>query len=95
MAALGEFQKLHPDANFLFVDIGGKTEEAISFLTDHHLKTLRVAVTSGWPLEFGAGGTPTTIVLDRFGQIQFVHSGQLEDVGAILGKDLEALPPAE
>ena len=95
MAALADFQKLHPDANFLLVDIAGKTEEAISFLADHHLKTLRVAVTSGWPPEFGAGVTPTTIVLDRFGQIQFVHSGQLEDVGAILGKDLEALPPAE
>ena len=95
MAALGEFQKLHPDANFLSVDIAGKTEEAISFLAAHHLKTLRVAVTSGWPLEFGLNWTPTTIVLDRFGQIQFIHSGQLEDVAAILGKDLEALPAAQ
>jgi predicted transcriptional regulator len=94
LPALGEFQKLHPDANFLSVDIAGKTEEAISFLAAHHLKTLRVAVTSGWPLEFGASGTPTTIVMDRFGQIQFVHAGQLADVGAILGKDLEALPVA-
>jgi len=34
-------------------------------------------------------------VIDRFGQIQFVHAGQLPDVGAILGKDLEALPTPE
>jgi len=33
--------------------------------------------------------------MDRFGQIQFVHAGQLADVGAILGKDLEALPAAQ
>ncbi|MFZ0960573.1 MAG: hypothetical protein WAO35_06670 [Terriglobia bacterium] len=95
MPALGEFQKLHPDANYLSVDVAGKTEEAISFLAAHHLKTLRVAVTSGWPLEFGVSGTPTTIVIDRFGQIQFVHAGQLADIGAILGKDLEALPTAQ
>jgi hypothetical protein len=33
--------------------------------------------------------------MDRFGQIQFVHASQLADVGAILGKDLEALPAAQ
>ena len=95
MPALEEFQKLHPGANFLAVDIAGNTEEAISFLAAHHLKTLRVAVTSGWPQEFGDNWTPATIVIDRFGQIQFVHAGQLPNLGAILGKDLEALPASE
>jgi hypothetical protein len=74
------------------VDIAGKPDEATSFLATRRLKTLRVAVASGWPLEFGVSGTPTTVVMDRFGQIQFVHAGQLPDVGAILGKDLGALP---
>jgi hypothetical protein len=95
LPALEEFQKLHPGANFLAVDIAGKTEEAVSFLAAHNLKTLRVAVTSGWPQEFGVIGTPATVVIDRFGQIQFVHAGQLPDVGAILGKDLEALPAVD
>jgi len=95
LPALQEFQKLHPDANFLAVDIAGKTEEARSFLAAHHLETLRVAVTGGWPQEFGVNGTPATVVIDRFGQIQFVHAGQLPNVGAILGKDLESLPAPE
>jgi hypothetical protein len=95
LPALEEFQRLHPGANFLAVDTTGKTEDAVSFLAAHHLKTLRVAVSNGWPQEFGVIGTPATIVLDRFGQIQFVHAGQLPDVGAILGKDLEALPASE
>lgn len=34
---------------------------------------------------------PTTIVMDRFGHVQFVHVGQLSDVAAILGKDLDEL----
>ena len=95
MPALEEFQNLHPGANFLAVDIAGNAEEARSFLAAHHLKTLRVAVTKGWPQEFGISGTPASIVIDRFGQIQFVHAGQLPNVGAILGKDLESLPAPE
>ena len=74
------------------MDVAGKTEEAVSFLAAHHLEALRVAVSNGWPQEFGVIGTPATVVIDRFGQIQFVHAGQLPDLGAILGKDLEALP---
>ena len=74
------------------MDVAGKTEEAVSFLAAHHLESLRVAVSNGWPQEFGVIGTPATVVIDRFGQIQFVHAGQLPDLGAILGKDLEALP---
>ena len=94
MTALEKFQELHPGVNFLAVDIAGKTEEAASFLAAHHLEALRVAVSNGWPQEFGVIGTPATVVIDRFGQIQFVHSGQLSDVEGILGKDLEALPAA-
>lgn len=95
MPALEEFQKAHPGANFLAVDVGGNAKETASFLAGHHLKTLRVAVTDGWPQEFGVNGTPATIVIDRFGQIQFVHAGQLADVGAILEKDLGALPASD
>ena len=95
LPALEDFQNAHPGANFLAVDIGGNREEAISFLSTHNLKRLRVAVTEGWTQELGVIGTPATVVLDRFGQIQFVHAGQLPDVEGILGKDLESLPTAE
>ena len=94
MTALEKFQKLHTGANFLAVDIAGKTEEAKAFLAAHHLESLRVAVRDGWPQEFGMIGTPATVVIDRFGQMQYVHAGQLPDVAAILGKDLETLPAA-
>ena len=80
--------------NFLAVDVAGTPEQAKSFLAAHHLTDLRVAVTSGWPPGFGVDQTPAILVLDRFGQIQFVHVGLLADVGAILGKDLDTLPKA-
>lgn len=95
LPALQEFQKQHPGANLLAVEIGNKPEEVKSFLSTHNLDTLRVAVEQHMPLEFGASAFPNTFVIDRFGQIQFVHAGRLPDVGAILGKDLEALPAPE
>jgi thiol-disulfide isomerase/thioredoxin len=92
LPALQEFQKQHPSANLLALAVGNKPEEVKSFLSTRNLNTLRVALSDKWPQEFGASAFPTTIVMDRFGQIQFVHVGQLADVGAILGKDLDALP---
>jgi hypothetical protein len=89
------FQKQHPGANLLAVEIGNTPEEVKSFLSAHNLNTLRVAVRQEMPVEFGLSAYPNTIVIDRFGQIQFVHVGQLPNVGAILGKDLEALPASE
>lgn len=85
---------MHPGASYLAVDVAGNTKDAVSFLAAHHLEALRVAVSNGWPQEFGVIGSPATVVIDRFGQIQFVHAGQLSDVEGILGKDLEALPAA-
>jgi hypothetical protein len=58
-------------------------------------KTTKEAVSEKSGSGSGASGFPNTLVIDRFGQIQFVHAGQLPDVGAILGKDLEALPAPE
>jgi hypothetical protein len=55
---------------------------------------LHTAVQSDWPENFGVAAAPMSVVLDRFGQIQFVHAGLLADVEAILGKDLSALPEA-
>jgi hypothetical protein len=74
------------------VAIGSKPEDVKSFLSARHLNTLRVALSDNWPQEFGPSAFPTTIVIDRFGQIQFVYVGQLADVGAILGKDLDHYP---
>lgn len=95
LPALQGFQKQHPGANLLAVEIGNTPEEVKSFLSAHNLNTLRVAVRQEMPVEFGLSAYPNTMVIDRFGQIQFVHAGQLPDVGAILGKDLEALPASE
>jgi len=92
LPALQKFQEQHPGAKFLFVDIAGTLEQAQSFLAAHHLSDLRVAMSSGWPKGFGVDETPATIVLDRFGQIQFVHAGLSANIGAILGKDLDTLP---
>jgi thiol-disulfide isomerase/thioredoxin len=92
MPAIEKFQMHHPDANLLAVEIGSKAEDVKSFLLAHNFKTLHVAVRTEWPRGFGAGPFPTTIVLDRFGQIEFVHAGQMANVDAILGEDLSALP---
>ena len=95
MPAMQEFQRRHPEVNVLAVEVGSKPEEVKTFLSTHKLEGLRVAVCQDFPKEFGGGAFPNTLVVDRFGQIQFVHAGQLPDVGAILGKDLEALPAAQ
>ena len=90
-----EFQRQHPEVTLLAVEVGNKPEEVKAFLSTHKLEGLRVAVCQDFPKEFGGGVFPYTLVVDRFGQIQFVHAGQLTDVGAILGKDLAALPAAQ
>jgi thiol-disulfide isomerase/thioredoxin len=95
MPAMQEFQRRHPEVNILAVEVGSKPEEVKTFLSTHKLEGLRVAVCQDFPKEFGGGAFPNILVVDRFGQIQFVHAGQLADVGAILGKDLEALPAAQ
>ncbi|SPE43142.1 hypothetical protein SBA3_820007 [Candidatus Sulfopaludibacter sp. SbA3] len=92
LSALEKFQQEHPDANLLAVEIGHKPEEVAAFLKAHNLKALHVAATAGMPRELGVVAVPAAIVIDRYGQIQFVHIGQLADAGAILGKDLSAFP---
>jgi len=92
LPALTEFETHHPEANMLAVEIGNKPAEINAFLATHKLAGLHVASSADWPEGFGAPQSPTSIVLDRFGQIQFVHAGLLPDVEAVLGKDLSALP---
>jgi thiol-disulfide isomerase/thioredoxin len=92
MPAIEEFQQRHPEANVLAVEIGHKAEEVAAFLASHKLRTLRVALSAEWPKGFGFPSVPAAVVMDRFGQIEFFHVGPLADVGAILGKDLEAMP---
>lgn len=91
LPTLQDFQRQHSDLNFLSVAVGNKPEDVRALLSSHKLNALRVAVRSDWPQEFGVSELPTTIVMDRFGHIQFVHVGQLSDVAAILDKDLDAL----
>ena len=67
-------------------------EDVRSFLSTHNLRTLHVGLSADWPKDFGLNAVPASIVIDRFGQIQFVHVGQLADFGSILGKDLDVLP---
>jgi hypothetical protein len=73
------------------VAVANEPEDVRALLSSHKLDALRVAVRSDWPQEFVVSELPTTIVMDRFGHIQFVHVGQLSDVAAILDKDLDAL----
>jgi hypothetical protein len=87
-----EFQKRHPAANMLAVEIGDKPDKVKAFLAERKLSALHVSAGAEWPEDFGAAAAPMTVVIDRFGQIQFVHSGLLANVEAILGKDLRALP---
>jgi hypothetical protein len=79
----------------LAVEVGHTPEEVKAFLAARNLKALRAAVGTEFPPQFGASAFPTTIVMDRYGEIQFVHAGQLTDVDAILDKDLHALPDIE
>jgi thiol-disulfide isomerase/thioredoxin len=92
LPAMEEFQKHHPAANMLAVEIGDKPDKVKAFLAKRKLSALRVSAGAAWPEDFGAAAAPMTVVIDRFGQIQFVHSGLLANVEAILGKDLNALP---
>jgi thiol-disulfide isomerase/thioredoxin len=92
LPAFQDFQKQHPDVNLLAVAIGNKPEDVKALLSSRKLNTLRVAIRNDWPQEFGVNEVPTTIVIDRFGHVQFVHVGQLADVAAILRQDLAALP---
>ena len=95
LPALEKFQQQHPGANLLAVEIGDTPERVKAFLAAHNIKALRVAVAAEFPAQLGATAFPTTIVMDRFGEIQFVHEGQLADVEAILEKDPHALPGIE
>ncbi|HYL72583.1 MAG TPA: redoxin family protein [Bryobacteraceae bacterium] len=92
LPAIEAFQKRHPEATLLAVEIGHKAEDVRSFLSAHNLRTLHVGLSADWPRDFGLNAVPISIVIDRFGQIQFAHVGQLADFGAILGKDLDVLP---
>jgi thiol-disulfide isomerase/thioredoxin len=94
LPAIADFQKRHPAANLLAVEIGDQPEKVKAFLAARNLTPLHTAVQSDWPENFGVAAAPMSVVLDRFGQIQFVHAGLLADVEAILGKDLSALPEA-
>jgi len=88
---LQNFQRQHSGLNFLSVAIGARPEDVKSLLSSHKLNMLRHAIRNDWPQEFAVSELPATIVMDRFGHIQFVHVGQLSDVAATLGKDLDAL----
>jgi thiol-disulfide isomerase/thioredoxin len=92
LPGMEEFQKRHPAANMLAVEIGDKPDKVKTFLAERKLSALHVSAGAEWPEDFGAAAAPMTVVIDRFGQIQFVHSGLLANVEAILGKDLRALP---
>lgn len=92
LPAIETFQNHHQEANVLAVEIGHSAEEVKSFLASRHLANLHVALSAEWPRDLGIGAIPAAIVIDKFSQIQFVHTGQLAGVDAILGKDLAALP---
>ncbi len=92
LPAIEEFQRQHRAANTLAVEIGDKPDKIKAFLAAHKLKALHAAAQANWPEGFGIAATPMSLVMDRFGQIQFVHAGLLTNVEAILGKDLSALP---
>jgi thiol-disulfide isomerase/thioredoxin len=92
LPAIQAFQSRHPTANTVAVEIGDKPEEIKAFLKAHKLDNLHVAAQADWPAEFGFAAAPMSVVMDRFGQIQFAHEGLLADVEGILGKDLSALP---
>jgi thiol-disulfide isomerase/thioredoxin len=91
LPAMQEFESRHPAANILAVEIGDEPDKVKAFLTAHNLNALHVAVRADWPQEFGAAATPMSVVIDRFGQIQFVHVGLQTGIEAILDNDLSAL----
>lgn len=79
LPAVEDFQKYHAGANVLAVEIGDRPEKIKTFLAAHNLTALNVAAEKDWPEQFGALASPASIVMDRFGQIQFVHVGLLAD----------------
>lgn len=92
LPAVEQFQEHHPGANVLAVEIGDKPDKIKAFLAGRRLSALNVAAQAEWPDQFGALAAPATIVMDRFGQVQFVHVGLLPDFQAVLSKDLSAFP---
>jgi thiol-disulfide isomerase/thioredoxin len=86
LPAIEEFQRRHPAANTLVVEIGDKRDKVKAFLAAHKPNVLHLAAKADWPQEFGVAASPISIVIDRFGQIQFVHAGLLANVEAMLGR---------
>ncbi len=95
LPALEKFQQQHPGANLLAVEIGHQPGEVKAFLAAHNLKTLHVAETADWPREFGAAAIPLAIVMDRFGQIQFITPANLPMWTPFLARICAPYPPTK
>jgi thiol-disulfide isomerase/thioredoxin len=83
-----EFQRRNPQVAVVAVAKDAEIAEVRALLDKRKLKDLRVAVSDSTAQAFAVDAVPATYVIDKSGHIRFVHLGSLDDVVAVIEKEL-------
>lgn len=96
LPGLQEFQQKHPETVVLtMVDESTETKALEDAIREKKLTVLRVArVPSEFWAKFGAGGVPTTLIVDGSGNVRIQHDGGVPDVPRYFEADLKAIAEA-
>jgi thiol-disulfide isomerase/thioredoxin len=96
LPGLQEFQQRHPETVVLtMVDESTETKALEDAIREKKLTVLRVArVPSEFWAKFGAGGVPTTLIVDGSGNVRIQHDGGVPDVSRYFEADLKAIAEA-
>jgi thiol-disulfide isomerase/thioredoxin len=96
LPGLQEFQQKHPETVVLtMVDESTEPKALEDAVRDKKLTVLRVArVPSEFWAKFGAGGVPTTLIVDGTGNVRIQHDGSVPDMTRYFEADLKAIAEA-
>ncbi len=86
-----EFRRRNPRVPVIAVAMWSEAADVPPTAQKRGMNVLTVAISDATGLAFGVTAVPQTVVLDKTGRIRFVHSGGLDDVVAVLEKELALL----
>ena len=93
MPGFVELQRRHPDLGVIAIAIKSELAEVRKMAEQRKWTTLTVALSDSAGLAFGVEAVPRTYLLDKDGRLRFVHTGGLDDVVAVVEKELALMRP--
>ena len=91
MPGFVEFHRRNPQVAVVAVAMWSEAPDVPPMVRKRQLADLTVTISDATGLAFGVNAVPQTVILDKAGRIRFVHSGGLDDVVAVLEKELALL----